>query len=178
MVSFFILILCLNIDALSYGIAYGAIKKKFKIKYVLAITILSTLMFAIPLAGSKYIYSLFNPLVLRIINGIILILLGFSYFLKKEENKKNIEINEKISFKQYFLECLAISIDAIFTAILSGFSANYYIFAVFFYAFSNFFAIFLGNYIFYNFNKKSKLKLNIFSGFIFIFLGIIKMIGS
>ena len=176
MLTFCITILCLNIDALSYGISYGISKKKIKLRYIFLICTMSTIMFAIPLGISKYIYQLFNPLLLRIINGIILIILGLNYLLKRPENNP-IKKQDKFSFKTCFLECLAISVDAIFTALLSGFSYNFYIFSIFFYAFTNFFAIFLGNYLFYNFNKNLKINLSFFSGFIFIILGIIKFIG-
>ena len=176
MLTFFLIILCLNIDALSYGISYGLSKKKIKIKYIFLICFMSTIMFAIPLGISKYIYQIFNPFLLRIINAIILIILGLSYILKKQEINQT-KKQDKFSFKTCFLECFAISVDAIFTALLSGFSDNFYIFSIFFYAFTNFFAIFFGNYVFYNFNKKHSINLSFFSGFIFIILGIFKFIG-
>ena len=176
MLAFFITILCLNIDALSYGISYGLSKKKIKLRYIFFITTLSTIMFAVPLGLSKYIYKLFNPKILRILNAIILIILGLSYILKKEE-KNQTKKQVKISLKTCFFECVAISVDAIFTAILSGFSGDFFIFLIIFYAFTNFFAIFSGNLFFYNFNKNLKINLSFFSGFIFIILGIFKAIG-
>lgn len=174
MVTFLLLILMLNIDALSFGIAYGLKKQKIHPVVITFISLLSTFLFAIALALSKYIYTWFNPTVLRLINAFVLIYLGFTYIFKKEK-EKNLEL--KLGFKQGFIECIIISIDAIFTAILSGFNANYYIFAVIFYGFTNIFAIFFGNYFFFYLNKKIKLKLNFLSGFIFIFLGIFKIIG-
>jgi len=201
MLSFLVLILCINIDALSYGVAYGLKKQKFNILYILAVCILSTIMFAIPLYFSKYIFNYFDETICHIINSIVLILLGIHFFLQKNtKNTKNIEENNKksnnnaenvkilssdnettvkhkINFKQYFLECLVISVDAIFTALLSGFNDKNYIFYVLFYAFTNFFAIFLGNIFFYKLDKKLKLNLNYFSGIIFIILGILKIFG-
>ena len=175
MTTFLITILCLNIDALSYGISYGISKIKINLKYIFFITIISTILFAIPLAISKYIYTLFNKKILEIINGIILIILGLSYILKKSEDLQTKK--QGLNFKTCFFECIAISVDAIFTAILSGFSANYFIFSVFFYALTNFFAIFFGNLFFYNFQNKLRINLSFFSGFIFIFLGFLKCIG-
>ena len=90
MLSFFLLILCLNIDALSYGIAYGIKKIKFKIPFILCLSLLSTLMFALPLFFSKYIYMYFDEFVLRIVNAIILIILGIKYVLTKPQNFKKI----------------------------------------------------------------------------------------
>lgn len=178
MLSFALLILCLNIDALSYGIAYGAKNKKLKISYILLVTFMSTIMFAMPLALSKYIFQYFDKQTCSIINGIILILLGISYIIpKKSDKEKNIALNENFSFKQCFLECLAISVDAIFTALLSGFSKNYFLFCVVFYAFSNFIAIFCGNLFFYKIGKKLNFSIGFFSCFIFIFFGIFKIIG-
>ena len=178
MLSFSLLILCLNIDALSYGAAYGSKGKKLSLPYIFLITFMSTIMFSIPLGLSKYIFQYFNKKTLSIINGIILILLGISYIIPKNSDKeKNIVINKNFSFKQCFLECLAISVDAIFTALLSGFSDNYFLFCVIFYAFSNFVAIFCGNLFFFKLGSKLKFSIGFFSCFIFIFLGIFKMIG-
>lgn len=216
MLTFFLLILCVNIDALSYGIAYGLKKEKFSIGYILLTTLLSSLLFAVPLYYSRYIYKYFDETSCHIINAIILILLGIYYLIPKKHRKsrkRTIFLNKNyiklgITFKKsrinyeacymlhsnysqnnllkkhknsmvarFFCECIAISVDAIFTAFLSGFSANFYIFAVLFYAFSNFFAIFLGNIIFYKINKQFKINLEVLSGLIFIILGIIKLWG-
>lgn len=176
MASFLLTILCLNLDALSYGISYGVIKTHIKFKYLIFITCLSTLFFAIPLFVSKYIYEYFNPLTLRFINAGILFLLGIIYIIKNSKNtptKKQV----KLSFKTCFFECIAISIDAIFTAILSGFSGNFFIFSVFFYGLTNYFAIFLGNRFSLIIQNKLRFNLGFFSGFIFIFLGFMKCIG-
>lgn len=216
MLTFFLLILCVNIDALSYGIAYGLKKERFTILYILLTTLLSSALFAVPLYYSKYIYRYFNELTCHIVNALILILLGLYYLipkrfkktqnLKDNLNKKYVEIGIKfkrstksdekygimfsLNYSQntvklknqnktvrFFCECFAISVDAIFTAFLSGFSENYYIFAVFFYALTNFFAIFLGNILFFKINKKFKVNLEMLSGIIFIVLGIIKFWG-
>lgn len=176
MIAYILLILTINIDALSYGIAYGINKQRIKISTILFICIFSTILFAIPLYFSKYIMQYFNELILKLINGIVLILLGIFYLLKKTSSEKK-DIELKQSFKQVFFECLAISTDAIFTALISGFNQNFYIFLVFFYAFSNFFAIFLGNTIFFYVNKKINFNFSLISGFIFVFLGIFKLIG-
>ena len=176
MLTFLITILCLNIDALSYGISYGSRKIKINLKYIFFITACSTIMFAIPLLVSKYICKYFNPNFLRIINAIILILLGLFYiFENKKENQTKKQV--QLSFKTCFFECVAISIDAIFTAILSGFSGNFFIFSIFFYSLTNFFAIFFGNLVFYNIGKNLRFNLSFFSGFIFIILGILKCVG-
>lgn len=173
MLSFSLLILTLNIDALSYGVAYGIKKKKIPLKWILFINIFSTILFAIPLYLSKFVYQYFDKTTLTIINGIVLIALGLKYcFEKPTKNTTN-----DFSFWQCFVECFVISVDAIFTAILSGFSANYFIYSVIFYELTNFLAIFCGNLIFYKNNCKRRIKLNILSGFIFIFLGIFKILS-
>ena len=74
-------------------------------------------------------------------------------------------------------ECLAFSVDAIFTAFLGGFPANYYIIFILFYFFTNFLAIYLGNLITYKFNKYIKINLDFFGGIIFLALGIFKIFG-
>lgn len=208
MLQFLLIILCINIDAFSYGVAYGFKRTKLKISYILLVTILSTILFAIPLIISKYVFQYFNSIVCNIINGLVLIFLGIYYFLQKPpefnekdaqntkiyQNKdkkyilknsstsnkkcKKIENNfKKFTLKEYFIETLIISVDAIFTALLSGFNSNFLVFYIFFYAFSNFFAIFCGNQIVYRTNKFTKIKLSFFSGLIFIILGFLKFFG-
>lgn len=175
MASYLILILCLNLDALSFGIAYGLKKQKFTFFFILKISILSAIFFAIPLFFSRFIFKYLNRFVCNIINGVILILLGMSYFIKKSNTSTN--LNESMPRKQFFLECLAFSLDAIFTALLGGFPLNFYVFFLIFYFISNFFAIFLGNLIILKINKTIKLRLDYIGGIIFILLGIFKMIG-
>lgn len=246
MLTYIFLILCVNIDALSYGIAYGLQKKVFNFFYILAVALLSTALFAVPLYFSKYIFQYFDRTVCYIVNAVILISLGVFFIIPKKnkseinksylknygyigfkkakniqkieskfpnnslkcikifdnatmccENldvrfakyKDRIEVNAKFFKKRsgksavknkivkYFYETIAISVDAIFTAFLSGFSDNFYLFLVFFYLFSNFFAIFFGNIIFFKINKKCNVKLDILSGIIFILLGIFKIFG-
>ena len=130
----------------------------------------------IPLAISKYIYEYFNELFLRLINAAVLIIFGLKFIFEKQDETK-IKKQANFSVKSCFIECLIISVDAIFTALLSGFSANYYLISVLFYFFTNFLAILLGNIIFLKINKKLKINLSIFSGLIFILLGILKIIG-
>ena len=176
MFSFLITIICLNLDALSYGISYGVIQTKINLKYIFFINIISTSLFSIPLYISKYIYTLFNPKILRYTNAIILIILGTIYIFKNQKNNQT-KKQTSLSFKTCFFECIAISIDAIFTAILSGFSGNFFIFSLFFYSLTNFFALFLGNYFSLKIQNKLRFNLGFFSGFIFIFLGFLKCVG-
>ncbi len=175
MLSFILLILCLNIDALSYGVSYGAKKIKLPFKYIIAISLLSTIIFAIPLSVSKYIYSFFNPKFCKIINGVILIILGLCFVIPKKQKEKTPQII--FSIKQYFLECFAISADAFFTALLSGFSNNFFVFYIIFYLFSNFIAIFCGNLFFKKLGERVQINLSFLSCFIFILLGFFKIMG-
>ncbi len=256
MLTFCLLILCINIDALSYGVANGVQNRKFSVLYILLVCVMSTIMFAVPLYLSKYVFQYFDELICRIINGIILMLLGFIYILpknfikklfknkktnysqntknstintgtttniiinnfnenqdknnenyiknsdnclkttkninatsknnkKRNQNSNNNELNSdsntqkytKISFGRCFFECFVISVDAIFTAFLSNFTDNYYIFAVAFYAITNYLAIYLGNRALYKINKLVKFNLSFLSGLIFILLGVLKICG-
>ena len=175
MAGFLLLILCLNIDALSFGVAYGLKKTRFSFWFVLKISFLSTFFFAVPLFLSQFVFKYFNRQVCNIINGIILIILGCTCFIKN--SKQNSEFHLVFSHKKFFGECFAFSVDAIFSAFLGGFPMNFYIFFVIFYFFSNFLAIFLGNLILFKLNSKIKLRLDFFGGIIFIVLGITKMFG-
>lgn len=171
MLSLCLLILTLNIDALSYGSAYGLKNKIIPLPWILFISTISTVLFLIPLYLSRFIYQYFDEKVLKIINGLVLILLGIKYCFEKQT--KNITPN--FNLKRCFIECFIISVDAIFTAILSGFTVDFFEFSIFFYFLTNFAAIFCGNRFCYKTNKFLGINLNILSGFLFIFLGIIKI---
>lgn len=177
MLSFALLILCLNIDALSYGISYGIKKIKLNFLYILSVSVLSTLIFLIPLSLSKYIYSYFNERVCEIINGIILIILGITYIIPKKDKTKTPLAKETFTFKKFLLECFAISADAFFTALLSGFSEKFFVFCIIFYFFTNFIAIFCGNYFFRKLGNKTHFNLSFLSCLIFILLGFFKIMG-
>ena len=172
MLSFIIILICVNIDALSFGISYGLKCFKIKINTTLLISTLSTLLFCIPLLLSKYIMSFFNQKICYLINGIFLIILGLIYVF--ETNKKT---PKNLNLKNSIFECFIISIDAIFTALFNGYLLQNHVFYIFLYYIFNFFAIFFGNSLFYKFSKISKLNLCFFSGIIFIFLGIFKIFG-
>ena len=60
MAGFLLLILCLNIDALSFGVAYGIKKVKFSLWFVLKVSILSSIFFAIPLLLSQFLFKYFD----------------------------------------------------------------------------------------------------------------------
>ena len=177
MLSFALLILCLNIDALSYGVSYGAKKIKLKILYILSVSVLSTIIFLIPLSLSKYIYSYFNERVCEVINGIILIFLGISYIVPKKDKTKTPLTRESFTFKKFLLECFAISADAFFTALLSGFSEKIFAFCIIFYFFTNFIAIFCGDYFFVKLGSKTHFNLSFLSCLIFILLGFFKIMS-
>lgn len=175
MAAFLLLILCLNIDALSFGVTYGLKKIKFNFFFSLKICIISSIFFAVPLFLSPLVFKYLDRSLCNIINGIILILLSIMYFTKSSGKKKK-QI-ENHSTKNFMYECLAFSVDAIFTAFLGGFPANYYIIFILFYFFTNFLAIYLGNLITYKFNKYIKINLEFFGGIIFLALGIFKIFG-
>ena len=172
MLSFLIIILCINIDALSFGISYGLRKQKIGFFINIFITTFSTLFFTIPLVTSKLIFSHLNNNICNLLNGIFLIILGLFYIF--ENNKKS---HKNLTIKNSFIECFIISIDAIFSAIFNGYLINTYIFYIIFYYITNFFAIFLGNRISFKLSSISNINFSLFSGLIFIFLGIFKIFG-
>lgn len=175
MAGFFILILCLNLDALSFGVAYGLKKKRFPLGFVLKLSVFSTILFSIPLYLSKFLFKYFNRTVCNIINGLILIVLGLFYLLKR--NKSQTDPSSDIPKKSFVGEAVAFSVDALFTAFLGGFPLNFYIFFVIFYFFTNFLAIFLGNLILFKINKNIKFRLDFVGGIVFLLLGFLKIFG-
>lgn len=221
MLTFSILILCINIDALSYGVANGAKGRSFSLLYILLVCAMSTVMFAVPLAVSKYVFQYFNELACRIINATFLILMGIIYLIPKEKIKKlkkskknknklkkiNIQENDTnysqntaeikddtlmfdeilsrktkkkntpISFSRCFCECFVISVDAIFSAFLSGFSENFYLYSVIFYAVTNYLAILIGNRLLFRLGRRFNFSFDLLGGLVFILLGILKIVG-
>ncbi len=175
MATFLLLILCLNIDALSFGVTYGLRKIKFNFLFSLKLCIISTFLFTIPLILSPLVFEHLNKQICNIINGIVLILLSLMYFFKKSSNKQT-EI-QSFSTKKFLLECLAFSVDAIFTAFLGGFPSKKILFFIIFYFFSNFFAIYFGNFFVYKFGSKIKINLDFLGGIIFFTLGLLKIFG-
>ncbi len=175
MATFLLLILCLNIDALSFGVTYGLKKIRFNFFFTLKICILSSIFFAIPLFLSPLVFRYLDKSICNIINGVVLIFLSLMYFTKNS-NKKSKEITT-CSTKKFLYECLAFSVDAIFTAFLAGFPSNYYIIFILFYFFTNFLAIYFGNLLVYKFNTYIKINLDYFGGIIFLALGIFKIFG-
>ena len=172
MLSFVIIILCVNLDALSFGISYGLRKQKIKFSSIIFISTLSTILFLIPLYLSNYIFNKLNQKLCYILNGIFLINLGIFYIFETHKNSC-----KKLTIRNQILECFIISIDAIITALFYGYLIKNHIFYILFYYFINFFAIFSGDRIFYKFSNFSRLNFSFFSGFIFIFLGILKIFG-
>lgn len=100
MLTFFLLILCINIDALSYGVAGGIKKRKFSALYVLLVCVMSTIMFAVPLYLSKFVFQYFDELICRIINGVILMLMGIIYLLPKDLIKSKLRSHKKPNYSQ------------------------------------------------------------------------------
>ena len=168
MLSLCIIILCINIDALSYGLAYGAQKIKFSFFYTLFTAVLSTIFFSSATYLSRHLYSHFCKQTLEIINGLILIVLGLSYIIPKKQNEKTLKKDFFSNLKVFFFECFAISVDAIFTTFFTNFLGNFLVFFIIFYFITNFMAIYFGNLIAYKIGHSLKFKLSIFSCFIFL----------
>ena len=88
MLTYLLLILCLNIDALSYGIANGFKQKRFSLSFIVLISLLSSLLFAIPLYFSKYIFQYFDSFTCQILNAVVLILMGLMYLIPQKAKTK------------------------------------------------------------------------------------------
>lgn len=175
MTRIILLVIAVSLDALSFGIASGLNKSKIKFWYAFCMAFISTFMFAIPLYASYYVSKYLNEDLLYLINGIVLCGLGIYYIIisfKKEQ--KNNQFNVK-SLKNCILSTFAISLDAIFTAFLSGYSLNYVIFGIIFYFFVTLLFIYVPNTLTLKFSKIKNINLSWVSGVIFIILGILKL---
>ena len=182
MIRTILLIIALSLDAFSFGLAQGFKNNKIKVVFIFLMSILSTVLFAIPLFLSQFIFHFFNKDICNIINGSILTLLGLYYFIKfivfkfRKLDIKNVKNNE-ICLKFCILSTFPISLDAIFTAFLNGYSLSNIIFAILTYFLFTFVCIFVSNFIALKLSKKSSFDLSWLSGFIFIILGLLKTFG-
>ena len=177
MVTIILLVLAVSLDALSFGLAQGFNKNSISLFYAFCMSMLSTILFAIPLYISSFIYKYLNSSVCYIINGIILLLLGLFYL--KNAVFKNISkqgTNNALNFKNCMVAVLPISLDAIFTAFLSGYELNYIIFGIVFYFTITLLFIYIPNKIALKISKKSKIDIDWLSGIIFIVLAILKFL--
>ena len=182
MIKSIFLITALSLDAFSFGLAQGFKNNKIKILYIFTMAFISTLLFFIPLILSQYIFQYFDKYICNIVNGFILILLGLyyliKYFLEKncKNNTKNVK-NNKFCLKFCILSTFPISLDAIFTALLNGYTMTNITFITITYFLFTFFAILLSNFISLNLSNKSNYDLSWLSGLIFIFIGLLKSFG-
>jgi len=179
MITLIFLIIAVSIDAMSFGFAQGIKNNKISIFYCLIMTILSTILFSIPLYISKFIVYYLNEKTLNIINGIVLIILGLFYLLNYFFNNKKInkKTEHNISLKYCIIETIPISLDAIFTAFLNGYTLNYLYVGIIFYFFITFIYIYIFNIIGLRISKKTSTNLSFLSSLIFIVIGILKLYG-
>jgi len=184
MLTILLLIIAISFDAMSFGLAQGLKKVKISFINVFIMTIISTIIFTIPLYLSKFVAKYLSENICNIINGAVLIFLGI-YYLKKyfnelkikdENNNKNLS-KTNLSLKQSILATFPISLDAIFTAFLNGYTLSYIIFGIIFYFFITFLSIYVLNLIGLKLSKSTKLNLGFLSSIIFITIGILKIFG-
>lgn len=182
MITIILLIIAISFDAMSYGLAQGLKNIKVPFFYVMVMTLISTMLFTLPLYLSKYIAKYISEVLLNIINGSILIILGIfyliSYFktIKQEVYTKNSD-KQILSLKSAIASTFPISLDAIFTAIFTGYTLQFVLFGIIFYIFMTFSSIYVLNLIGLKISKSSTINLGFLSAFIFFIIGILKLFG-
>jgi len=183
MFTIIILVIAISFDAMSYGLAQGL--KNIKINFLCSfiMTIISTIIFTIPLYLSKFVAKYLNEQICDIINGIVLILIGIIYLFKYFNQLKNREQLEKnknqtcLKIKNGIIAIFPISLDAIFTAFLNGYTLDFVIFGVSFYFIMTFISIYILNLIGLKLTNKTSLDLGFLSSLIFILIGTLKIFG-
>lgn len=182
MATISILILAVSLDALSFGLAQGIKKNSINPFYALCMTIVSTILFAVPLYLSSIVIKYLDENICCYINGSVLIGLGVLYIItfivnsfKKEELKATPKTN--LSLGYCLISTLPISLDAIFTGFLSGYTLSYIAYGIVFYFIVTFLAIYIPNKIALKMSGKNNLKIEWLSGTIFIILGLLKLFG-
>ena len=173
MLDVFILILAVSLDSLSYGIALGFNKIKIRLSRSVIMTIFSTVLFFCALMLSNILINIINSTILYLINGIALILLGLFYFISNITKKEYVENTHD---KHFLLSTIIISLDAIFSALLSGYCLKIAIMATIIYCVITFLFIFVANRIAFILPNRLNFNFGILSGLLFIALGILKLL--
>lgn len=180
-----ILIIAVSFDAMSFGFAQGLKKIKISMITTLIMTSLSTLLFSVPLYLSKFISQYFYENILNLINGIILILLSIIYFVVYITNRKKItkqqdELEKNTTIMPMFIgisATLPISVDAMFTALLNGYTLDYLLFGVILYFIITFLSLLITNKMGMKLSNKTNFNLGWLSSLIFLIIGILKIFG-
>ena len=187
MVTMILLIIAVSFDAMSFGFSQGINNQRLNFFTMLIMTSLSTVLFTIPLLLSSLIFKYFDKTILNIIKGIILIILSIIYFFifiknkrKHTNNKKNTTENrssKNTTLKIAILATFPISVDAMFTALLNGYSFINYIIAICLYFFITFISLLLTNLVGLKIQSKSNIDLGWTSSFVFLIIGLLKLFG-
>lgn len=182
MITIIILILAVSLDALSFGLAQGIQRNSINWFYALCMTLLSTILFAVPLYLSSIVVQYISEKTCLIINGSVLIGLGVLYLINFiiscfKGEKFQPEIKTKLSLGYCLISTLPISLDAIFTGFLSGYSLTHIAFGIVFYFIVTFLVIYVTNKVALKLTGKAKLNIEWLSGTIFIMLGVLKLFG-
>lgn len=187
MLTITLLIIAVSIDAMSFGLAQGLKKIKITFIYIACMSILSTILFSVPLYLSRFIVEYLSEFWLDLVNGIILLALGIYYIaiyfvdLKKQDNLDiYVSKNESITFmklKPALAATIPISIDAVFTAFLNGYSLSHIGYGIILYFIITFLSILITNQLGLQLSKRSNINLGFLSGLIFIIIGLLKFFG-
>lgn len=176
MIKIILLVIAINIDALSFGFASGLSKSKIKWSYALCMAIISTILFSVPLYLSHLVIKLLNENIFYVVNGLVLCLMGILYIIFSFRKKSEPTTYNTKSLGGCILSIFPISLDSIFTAFLNGYSLSYVIFGIVFYLVTTFCFIFFANLIGLKLTSKTKLNIDWVSGVIFLILGILKFL--
>jgi len=176
-----LLIIAVSVDAMSFGFSQGIKKLKLNFFIIISMSLLSTLLFAIPLNLSNILIYYLNEKILNIVNGLFLIVLGLYYLYTFIKNSKKIKIEEipKFKIKNFLSTTFIISLDASFTGLLNGYLFSYInlIIGVIIYFFITFLSLTITHIIGLNISKNSNIDLCFISSIIFIILGLLKFFG-
>ncbi len=182
MIITIILIAAVSLDAFSFGLAQGFKKNKLTLLNILIMTILSTILFSIPLHLSNLVFKYFDKNFCNLFNGIILILLGLIYFISSfmakncKNEKEDVKFNT-LCIKNCILFTFPINLDAVFTAFLNGYNIPNLPFAILIFFVFTFCSLLIPNKISLKLSNKSSSNLSWLSGLIFIIIGSLKSFG-
>ena len=196
-----LILLAVSLDVFSFGLTLGFDKIYLSSIKAMFFTLVSCIIFAVPLALSKLLFYIIPKYICFLINGVVLLLLGVCYlsffifkqFIKRSKFKQNGSNTSNFNNRQgkyhritnspetglkYLAFCaVPVNLDAFFTALLSGFSfGNFYLVLVLYFVFT-FIAVYASNKISFFISKKINLDLTFISGILFIVLGILKLLN-
>ena len=202
MLQTFLILLAVSFDVFTYAVSMGALGLRFNLRQILGFLFISGLVFVLALIASKGINLLMSEEQGYVINGVALILFGVYYLfdyviglnLKLLKNLKFATIKQRLAFltanysnkpvigqkraKFSVWQAVPVNLDAFFTATFAGNGFYSLEFCLVCYFALTLLAVVIGNKLSFSVLKRTKIDYSWVCGVIFVWLGVIKLLGK